>query len=72
MKSVLTCLHIAAGRDVVDSSLLTFVLSFIREAGIGKGDDRKVAPVDPISLESDFEVTSLQSKFNNSVGILRL
>ena len=46
------------GRDVVDASLLALDLSFICKAGIGKGNDRKIVPINPISLERDLEVTS--------------
>jgi hypothetical protein len=55
----------------MDTSLLTLELSFICEAGIGKGNDRKIAPRNPVSLESDFEITSLQCKFHNSVSVLQ-
>ena len=58
VKFVLARLHINAGRDVVDTSLLALVLSFACKAGIGKGNDRKIVPINPISLESDLEVTS--------------
>ena len=71
VKFVLTQLHITAGRDVVDASLLALELSFICKAGVGKGNDRKILPIDPISLESDLEVTSLQSKLYNPVGVLQ-
>ena len=65
VKFVLARLHITAGRDVVDTSLLALVLSFACKAGIGKGNDRKIVPINPVSLESDFE--SLPCKASSTI-----
>jgi hypothetical protein len=66
---MLTQLHIIPRRDGMDTSVLALELSFVCKASNRKGNDRKIVPINPVSFENDFEVTSLQSEFHNSIGV---
>ena len=50
---------------------MAFELGFVCKAGVRKDNDRKIVPINPVSFESDFAVTSLQSEFHNSIGVLQ-
>ena len=70
VKFVLTQFHIPR-RDVVDTSLFALELSFVCKAGIRKGNDRKILPSNPVSLEKVI-LQSLPCKAShNSIGVVQ-